>query len=179
MRSYRQGTATRGFFSETWIRGAFAEAGIKLDLVQDNYSLSAEAGTLRGLHFQTPPRAQAKLVRVPQGAIFDVVVDIRNGSPNFGGRCEGTEISREKWTRSWCRRSTQCLHQVGTQYRSDQQGGQTSIRQCTTAPFTSMTRLSASRGRPSCSLSFVGQGQSSSILVRGRDRLRCAERAAV
>src|SRR3546814_4790365 len=70
----------RGFFSETYSRRAYAAAGIDHDFVQDNHSLSAEAGTLRGLHFQVPPRAQAKLLRVVRGAVFDVAVDLRAGS---------------------------------------------------------------------------------------------------
>lgn len=74
----------RGFFSETYNQQAFAEAGIDLKFVQDNHSMSAEAGTIRGLHFQFPPKAQAKLVRVVRGAILDVVVDIRKSSPTFG-----------------------------------------------------------------------------------------------
>ena len=74
----------RGFFSETWNRARLAEHGIGIDFVQDNHSLSAEAGTLRGLHFQAPPCAQAKLVRCSRGAVFDVAVDIRRGSPTFG-----------------------------------------------------------------------------------------------
>ncbi len=86
----------RGFFSETWNHRALAEAGVDVDFVQDNQSLSVAAGTLRGLHFQTPPFAQAKLVRVLSGAVFDVVVDIRKGSPTFR-RWVGVELSRDKW----------------------------------------------------------------------------------
>ncbi len=71
----------RGFFSETYNKAALAEAGIELDFVQDNHSLSADQGTVRGLHFQTPPYAQDKLVRVVRGAIFDVAVDLRKGCP--------------------------------------------------------------------------------------------------
>lgn len=74
----------RGFFSETYNRSVFAKAGVALEFVQDNHSLSAEAGTVRGLHFQVAPKAQAKLVRVARGAIFDVVVDVRKSSPGFG-----------------------------------------------------------------------------------------------
>lgn len=74
----------RGFFSETYNRKAFADAGIDLEFVQDNHSMSAEVGTIRGLHFQFPPRAQDKLVRVVRGSILDVVVDIRKSSPTFG-----------------------------------------------------------------------------------------------
>ena len=71
----------RGFFSESWNRKRMAEAGFDIDFVQDNHSLSATPGTLRGLHFQAPPHAQAKLVRCGRGALWDVVVDIRRGSP--------------------------------------------------------------------------------------------------
>lgn len=91
----RHGDA-RGFFSETWNRQTLAKAGIDFDFVQDNHSLSVDAGTLRGLHFQSPPRAQAKLIRVVRGAIFDVVVDIRKGSPHFG-KWASVEVSAEKW----------------------------------------------------------------------------------
>jgi dTDP-4-dehydrorhamnose 3,5-epimerase len=80
----------RGYFIETYSRQAFAEAGITAEFVQDNQSLSATPGTLRGLHFQRPPFAQAKLVRVLRGAIFDVAVDLRVGSPHFGRWCGAT-----------------------------------------------------------------------------------------
>ena len=73
----------RGFFSETWNRRTMTEHGIDIDFLQDNHSLSRDAGTLRGLHFQTPPHAQVKLVRVLRGAIMDVVVDYRVGSPTY------------------------------------------------------------------------------------------------
>jgi dTDP-4-dehydrorhamnose 3,5-epimerase len=86
----------RGFFSETWSRKAFAEAGLDLDFVQDNQSLSAPVGTLRGLHFQSPPFAQDKLVRVTRGRILDVAVDIRASSPSFG-RHVAVELSAENW----------------------------------------------------------------------------------
>lgn len=82
----------RGFFSETWSRKRLAEAGIDLDFVQDNHSLSARAGTLRGLHFQSPPHAQAKLVRCGRGVLWDVAVDIRAGSPTYG-QWVGVELS--------------------------------------------------------------------------------------
>ena len=79
----RHGDA-RGFFSESWNRARMAEAGLDIDFVQDNHSLSRTRGTLRGLHFQAPPHAQAKLVRCGRGALFDVAVDIRRGSPSYG-----------------------------------------------------------------------------------------------
>lgn len=74
----------RGFFSETFHAERFAEAGVEGPFVQDNHSLSAEVGTLRGLHFQIAPSPQGKLVRCTAGAILDVAVDIRTGSPTFG-----------------------------------------------------------------------------------------------
>lgn len=74
----------RGWFSEVYNEDAYRQAGVTARFVQDNHSSSALAGTLRGLHFQAPPHAQAKLVRCVRGRILDVVVDIRKGSPNFG-----------------------------------------------------------------------------------------------
>lgn len=84
----------RGFFCESWSRQRMAEAGFDFDWVQDNHSVSAQVGTVRGLHFQSPPHAQAKLVRCGRGALFDVAVDIRKGSPSFG-KWFGTELSFE------------------------------------------------------------------------------------
>ena len=86
----------RGFFSETYNAARLAASGIDLAFVQDNHSFSARRGVLRGLHYQLPPRAQDKLVRVVRGAIFDVAVDIRRGSPTFG-QWVGVELSAEKW----------------------------------------------------------------------------------
>ena len=86
----------RGFFSETYSRRALAEIGVGTELVQDNHSLSARRGTVRGLHFQTPPRAQAKLVRVVRGSIFDVAVDLRRSSPTYGRHVSVT-LSAEAW----------------------------------------------------------------------------------
>lgn len=84
----------RGWFSETYSAARFAQAGIEIAFVQDNQSYSADAGVLRGLHYQSPPYAQDKLVRVLRGRIFDVAVDIRDGSPTFGRWC-GCELSAE------------------------------------------------------------------------------------
>lgn len=86
----------RGFFSETYNARALAEAGIHLQFVQDNHSLSVREGVVRGLHFQTPPFAQDKLIRVVRGKIFDVAVDIRTSSPTFG-RHVAAELSAENW----------------------------------------------------------------------------------
>jgi dTDP-4-dehydrorhamnose 3,5-epimerase len=90
----------RGFFSETYSRQAMSAAGIATEFVQDNHSLSVQVGTLRGLHFQAPPRAQGKLMRVARGSVFDVAVDIRVGSPTFG-RHVSAVISAENWTQMW------------------------------------------------------------------------------
>lgn len=84
----------RGFFSESWNKERMAEHGISVDFVQDNHSLSSAAGTVRGLHFQAPPNAQAKLVRCGRGLLFDVAVDIRKGSPTYG-QWVGEELSFE------------------------------------------------------------------------------------
>jgi len=82
----------RGHFSETWNAKRMAEQGLVYDFVQDNQSLSMVAGTVRGLHFQTPPHAQTKLVRCTRGALYDVAVDVRRGSPTYG-QWVGYELS--------------------------------------------------------------------------------------
>src|SRR5437016_341508 len=90
----------RGYFSETYSRQRMAAAGVPTEFVQDNHALSVNAGTLRGLHFQVPPHAQGKLVRVTRGAVFDVAVDIRTGSPTFG-RHVSEVLSAENWKQIW------------------------------------------------------------------------------
>lgn len=87
---------SRGFFSETYNKRTFAEAGIDLDFVQDNHSLSPQVGTLRGLHYQRHPFAQDKLVRVVSGRILDVAVDLRRDSPTFA-KWVAAEISAAQW----------------------------------------------------------------------------------
>lgn len=84
----------RGSFSETYQQDRFAQAGIDVSFIQDNQAGSRRAGTLRGLHFQLPPAAQSKLVRVVRGAVFDVAVDIRPGSPTYG-KWTGLVLSAE------------------------------------------------------------------------------------
>lgn len=84
----------RGYFSECWNARTMAAAGLHRDWVQDNHSLSYPVNTIRGLHFQAPPHAQAKLVRCGQGAVFDVAVDIRRGSPTYG-RWIGVDLTAE------------------------------------------------------------------------------------
>jgi dTDP-4-dehydrorhamnose 3,5-epimerase len=90
----------RGFFSETYNVAALTAAGIGETFVQDNHALSRARGVLRGLHFQIDPHAQGKLVRVARGAIFDVAVDIRRGSPTFGRHVSAT-LSAENWAQLW------------------------------------------------------------------------------
>jgi dTDP-4-dehydrorhamnose 3,5-epimerase len=90
----------RGFFSETYSVRKYAEAGIEQPFVQDNHSLSARPGVVRGLHCQIAPSAQGKLVRVSKGAIWDVAVDIRRGSPTYG-RHVAEVLSAENWSQIW------------------------------------------------------------------------------
>ena len=121
----RHGDA-RGFFCETYSQAAFAKAGIDVTFVQDNQSLSRDVGTVRGLHFQAPPFVQAKLVRVVRGRVFDVVVDLRKGSPTFA-RHASTELDSESghqlfipagFAHGFCTRAadTEVLYKVGAPY---------------------------------------------------------------
>jgi dTDP-4-dehydrorhamnose 3,5-epimerase len=90
----------RGFFSETFRADAFAAHGIAAAFVQDNHVQSRQKGVLRGLHFQTPPHAQGKLVRCTHGMVLDVAVDIRVGSPTYG-RHVAVELSPANWQQLW------------------------------------------------------------------------------
>jgi dTDP-4-dehydrorhamnose 3,5-epimerase len=90
----------RGFFSETSRRDVLEAAGLTEEFIQDNHVYSAKAGVLRGLHFQTPPHSQGKLVRCTRGAILDVAVDIRKGSPTFGHHV-AVKLSAENWQQLW------------------------------------------------------------------------------
>jgi dTDP-4-dehydrorhamnose 3,5-epimerase len=96
VRPKRLGDA-RGWFSEIYNEAAFRAAGVDVRFIQDNQSRSEQAGTLRGLHFQAPPHAQAKLVRCTRGRMLDVIVDIRKGSPRFG-RYTALELSEADGT---------------------------------------------------------------------------------
>jgi dTDP-4-dehydrorhamnose 3,5-epimerase len=91
----RHGDA-RGFFSEVYSRRSYRAAGIETEFVQDNYSRSRDRGVVRGLHFQIPPHAQHKLIWVTRGAIFDVAVDLRHGSPSYG-RHVAAVLSADNW----------------------------------------------------------------------------------
>jgi dTDP-4-dehydrorhamnose 3,5-epimerase len=90
----------RGFFSETWNARRFAALGIEGPFVQDNHAVSTEKNVVRGLHLQVGPNAQGKLVRVVRGAIWDVAVDVRHGSPTFGKHV-GAVLSAENWSQLW------------------------------------------------------------------------------
>lgn len=90
----------RGFFSESYSQRAFAAAGIPDLFVQDNHAMSLETGVVRGLHMQAPPMAQGKLVRVIRGAIWDVAVDIRQGSPTFGRHVAAT-LTADNFKQIW------------------------------------------------------------------------------
>lgn len=90
----------RGFFSETFSHRLFEDHVPGIQFVQDNHSLSRDAGVIRGLHFQTPPHGQGKLVRVPRGRVLDVVVDLRVGSPTYGEHV-AVELSADNWQQLW------------------------------------------------------------------------------
>jgi dTDP-4-dehydrorhamnose 3,5-epimerase len=90
----------RGFFSETFRADMLVGHGVHENFVQDNQAFSARKGVLRGLHYQVPPHAQGKLVRCTRGAILDVAVDIRIGSPSYG-RHVAVELSADNWRQLW------------------------------------------------------------------------------
>lgn len=123
----------RGFFSETFKASVLAEHGVTHGWAQDNHAMSARRGVLRGLHFQAPPSAQAKLLRVVRGAILDVAVDIRVGSPTFG-RHVAVELSAENWRQlyvpagmahGYCTLSdeSEVLYKTSAEYAPSTEGG--------------------------------------------------------
>lgn len=123
----------RGFFSEVWKRAALQAVGLDVDFVQDNHSLSRQVGVLRGLHFQRPPTAQGKLIRVVQGRILDVAVDIREGSPTYGQHV-AVELSAANWQQLWVPRGfahgfmtlepdTEVIYKVDAAYDPKTDGG--------------------------------------------------------
>jgi dTDP-4-dehydrorhamnose 3,5-epimerase len=123
----------RGFFSETWNRTVLESLGVRVDFVQDNHAFSATRGTLRGLHFQAPPAGQTKLVRVSRGAVLDVAVDIRRGSPTYG-RHVAVELSGKNWRQllvpvgfahGYCtlEENTEVLYKVDGPYAPAAEGG--------------------------------------------------------
>jgi dTDP-4-dehydrorhamnose 3,5-epimerase len=123
----------RGFFSETYNAPALEAHGVRYNFTQDNHSFSATPGTLRGLHFQSPPTAQTKLVRVTRGAVLDVAVDIRTGSPTYGQHV-AVELSAKNWKQllvpagfahGFCtiEPDTEFLYKVDAPYSPDDEGG--------------------------------------------------------
>ncbi|TCT04683.1 dTDP-4-dehydrorhamnose 3,5-epimerase [Aquabacter spiritensis] len=123
----------RGYFTEAYVRERYAKNGVVADFMQDNESLSEPVGTLRGLHFQAPPFAQAKLVRVVQGAIYDVAVDIRTGSPTYG-KWVGATLTAEGREQLFVPRgfahgfctlvpNTKVLYKVDNPYSRESEGG--------------------------------------------------------
>jgi len=123
----------RGFFSETFKQSALEEAGIHETWIQDNHAFSKGVGVVRGLHFQAPPFAQAKLLRVTRGAILDVAVDIRGASPTYG-RHAAVELSAEAWDQiyvpagfahGYCTltEDTEVLYKVTAPYAPSAEGG--------------------------------------------------------
>jgi dTDP-4-dehydrorhamnose 3,5-epimerase len=128
----RHGDA-RGWFAETWSRRAFEAAGVTADFVQDNQAFNARKGTVRGLHFQLAPHPQAKLVRVLRGALFDVAVVVRPGSPTFG-RWAGATLTAEGgeqlfvprgFAHGYCTLTDDCelAYKVDGLYAPDREGG--------------------------------------------------------
>lgn len=123
----------RGFFSEVYKDGIFDEFGFEDRFIQDNHAFSVDKGVLRGLHFQSPPFAQDKLVRVTRGAIWDVVVDVRHGSPTYG-QWVGEELSEENWKQIFVpkgfahgyvtlRENTEVLYKVTNRYAPEHDHG--------------------------------------------------------
>lgn len=124
---------SRGFFSETYSRENFLQAGIAVDFVQDNLSRSSSVGTIRGLHFQSPPFAQDKLIRVLKGRILDVAVDLRRSSPTYGQHF-AIELSAENFKQmfvpigfahGFCtlEPDTEILYKVSTYYAPEHDHG--------------------------------------------------------
>jgi len=123
----------RGFFMESWNKSVLESLGIEIDFVQDNHSCSGPQGTVRGLHFQTPPFAQAKLIRVIRGSIFDVAVDIRKNSPTYGRSVTATLsadnaqqlLVPEGFAHGFCtlEPDTEVLYKVNNYYSAEHDAG--------------------------------------------------------
>lgn len=123
----------RGFFSETFKSQTLAQWGVDLPWIQDNHSFSTRRGVVRGLHFQAPPFAQAKIIRVTRGAILDVAVDIRSGSATYG-RHVAVELSAQNWAQLFVpvgfahgfatlTDDTEVMYKVTAPYSPDHEGG--------------------------------------------------------
>ncbi len=126
-------TDRRGAFFESYNKARLAEAGIDVDFVQDNHARSRQSGTVRGLHFQAPPMAQAKLVRVVRGAIFAVALDLRGGSPTYGSHAEARLSAEngdqlflpEGMAHGYCtlEPDTEIIYKVSAYYSPEHEGG--------------------------------------------------------
>lgn len=123
----------RGFFSEVFKSSMLQGLGITHPWLQDNHSMSAARGVVRGLHFQAPPNAQAKLIRVVRGEIFDVVVDIRRNSPTFGQHV-AVNLSADNWCQLYVpvgmahgfmtlTQHTEVIYKTSAEYAPDREGG--------------------------------------------------------
>lgn len=123
----------RGFFMESFKVNAFKDHGIDINFIQDNHAKSEAEGVLRGLHYQIPPYVQAKLIRVVRGAVYDVIVDLRKGSPTFG-KTYGLELSEENFkmllvpsgfAHGYCtiRPQTEFIYKVDAPYAPKHEGG--------------------------------------------------------
>ena len=123
----------RGFFLESYLEETFAKQGIPNHFVQDNHARSEKVGVLRGLHFQTAPSAQAKLVRVIQGAVYDAIVDLRQGSPTYG-QSFGVELTAQNFkmifvpsgfAHGYCTMTpgSEVVYKVDARYAPPQEGG--------------------------------------------------------
>lgn len=123
----------RGFLSETFKATALREHGVVVDWVQDNHSFSSARGVVRGLHFQRPPKAQAKLLRVTRGSVLDVAVDVRKNSPTYGQHV-AVELSADNWTQiyipvgfahGFCTltENAEVLYKMSAEYGAAEEGG--------------------------------------------------------
>lgn len=123
----------RGFLSETFKATALREHGVAVDWVQDNHSFSSARGVVRGLHFQRPPKAQAKLLRVTRGSVLDVAVDVRRHSPTYGQHV-AVELSADNWTQiyipvgfahGFCTLTdnAEVLYKMSAEYGTAEEGG--------------------------------------------------------
>lgn len=123
----------RGFLSETYVHEWFCTNVAQINFVQENHSYSVDAGTIRGIHFQTPPYAQAKLVRVVRGAVWDVAVDLRKGSPSYG-RHVAVELSAANWQQLWIpvgfghafctlEPNSEVVYKISSRYQPDSERG--------------------------------------------------------
>jgi dTDP-4-dehydrorhamnose 3,5-epimerase len=147
----------RGFFSEVFKRPVLEAAGIAIDWMQDNQSFSADVGTVRGLHLQAPPFAQAKLIRVLRGAIFDVAVDLRKGSPDYG-KWVAAELSGDKWN--------QLLVPVGFAHGFMTLTPDTEVLYKVSAPYSPVSEMAIRWDDPDLAIAWPRAGEA---ILSGKD----------